>query len=123
MKYSLSIILILLSFLVKGQTQDSLVGDWRFKDIYKSTDLDSTKSNTLKAIFAEMKIHLKKDNTYIAEFMSREEGLWYFDPELRAITLISEKGEDKINVIEISSTTLTIELDRGKKLIFAKKLM
>ena len=123
MKHILSIFLILLSFVVKGQTQDSLVGDWHFKDIYKSNDLDSTKSSNLKAIFAEMKINLKKDNTYIAEFMSREEGSWFYDPELRAITLISEKGEDKINIIEISSTTLTIELDRGKKIIFAKKIM
>ena len=123
MKIIFSIFFLLFSHISKSQTQDSLVGDWNFKDIYKSHTLDSTKSSNARAILGELKINLRKDNTYSAFFVEQEEGTWFYDPELKTLNLISEKGEDKVKVIEITFTTLVLELNRGRKVVFAKKLM
>lgn len=114
---------ILLSLTAKAQTSDSLIGNWKFKDIYKSETLDSGKRANLRMMFGDFTLNLKFDNQYTAFFGGQEDGTWTYDPVLRQLILTNDKGEDKINIIEITPGTVALELKRGKILVFTKPLI
>lgn len=120
---TLMILLFLSAFSSNAQTFDSLIGNWRFKDIYRSSMFDSTKRANLREIFKETKINLMKGNSYTAFIRNQEDGTWAYDPDLRQLILNSDIGETKIPIIELNTTTLIIELDKGKSIVLEKKLI
>jgi hypothetical protein len=116
------IFLILFSFSVKGQTSNYLIGKWKYKDINNGKTLDSTKQTMLIEVFGDLEFDLKADKSYTAFFAEKEEGTWRYDDNDKTLTLISEKGENKITIINATDKNLILELSKGKELILEKGL-
>lgn len=112
--------LILFTITAKGQSTNSIIGDWKFIDVNNAKTMDSTKRATLKKLFGELEIHLKSDKTYSAMFFKKEEGKWSYDDSLQILTLATDKKEDKINIIKITDKNLTLELKKGVDFILEK---
>ena len=123
MKYIFLIAICVAALSANGQSADSLIGDWKFKDIYKGSSMDSSKRDNLKFIFGELRIELKQGNTYSAYFSEAEEGSWQYDPDLRQIIFRSEKGESIAQLIEVTTSSLVLELKKGVKLILERVLI
>jgi len=49
----------LLSTYTKAQTNDSIIGKWKFQELYNTNGMDSTGVSMLKKMFSEMTIYLK----------------------------------------------------------------
>ncbi len=114
--------LVLFSVSVKAQTSNLLPGNWKFKDINNAETLDSAKRATLRKVFGNLELNLKADKQYTAVFFNKEEGTWNYDDSQKILTLISEKGENKITIISVTEKDLILELGKGKELILEKIL-
>lgn len=105
---------------VLAQAADSLIGDWTFRDVHNAEKLDETKKETLRKVFSELRIDLKKGNQYSAYINKQEDGTWSFDPELRQLTLTSDGKDNKLKVLEITPTTFVMEFRPGKAFVMEK---
>ena len=106
-------LLIIITFSAKAQTVDSLVGNWKFKNVNHAEGMDSSMLSNYKMAFGELEIHLKPDKSYSALFFRKEEGTWSYVDNLKTLMLKSDNGENKIKVISISSKRLIIEERQG----------
>ena len=114
------LLFIICTFSAKGQSVDSLVGIWKFKDVNHAELMDSSKLSNFKLAFRDLQIHLKSDKSYSAIFFQKEEGTWSYVDNVKTIIFKSEKGENKIKVISITAKNLILELKRGSEIIFEK---
>ena len=114
----LAITLITLSSFLKTTADINLLpGKWKYSDIYEKEKLEEKPMKMLTMFFSDMKIEFKKDQTYSATMMGKEEtGNWKNDaknPNL--IELKNQKGqENKIEVIELTNEKLIFGLGNGK---------
>jgi hypothetical protein len=114
----LAITLITLSSFLKTTADINLLpGKWKYSDIYEKEKLDEKSMKMLTMFFSDMKIEFKKDQTYSATMMGKDEtGTWKNDgknPNL--IELKNQKGqENKIEVIELTNEKLVFGLGNGK---------
>jgi hypothetical protein len=114
----IAITLITLSSFLKTTADINLLpGKWKYNDIYEKEKLDEKSMKMLTMFFSDMKIEFKKDQTYSAILMGKEEtGTWKNDsknPNL--IELKNQKGqENKIEVIELTNEKLIFGLGNGK---------
>ena len=100
--------LILFTITAKGQSTNSIIGDWKFLDVNNAETMDSTKRATLKKVFGELELHLKSDKTYSAMIFKKEDGDCSYDDSLQILTLTTGKKEDKINIIKVTDKNLTL---------------
>ena len=78
MKKAILLLFIIGTFSAKAQTVDSLVGNWKFKDVNHSDVMDSSKLSNFRMAFGDLQINLKSDKSYSAIFFQKEEGLYRY---------------------------------------------
>ena len=110
-------LITLCSFLKTTADINLLPGKWKYSDIYEKEKLDEKSMKMLTMFFSDMKIEFKRDQTYSATMMGKDEtGTWKNDgknPNL--IELKNQKGqENKIEVIELTNEKLVFGLGNGK---------
>jgi hypothetical protein len=112
--YLILLILICLNT-VWGQKADSIVGQWKFADIYKLQRNDSANAKMTTTLYSEMTLHFKKNRQYKAVVRhAKEEGNWSFDEETRTITMVNSKGvESEMELIAVSADKLIVSWNRS----------
>ena len=113
--------LIFVATAANAQTSDSLVGNWKFKDVYGAEKLDSAARAESKIIFGGIRIQLKPDNHYTAFLFKKEEGTWTYDADSKDLVLTHDKGGDSLRVIEVTAKHLIIEFEKGKGFVLEKE--
>lgn len=117
----LSVFLFLATFSIKAQTTDSLVGNWKFKDIYNAEKQNAEMVGMLRELFSDMKLELAVDKKYKFHLLEETgEGKWSFDSTTKIVTLKSSIGEEKFEVINVSSNQLAISIAKGKSFILER---
>src|SRR6185503_2781350 len=107
-------ILLSLTFNVRSQTADSIIGKWKFKDIYNAEKLDSGSLSMLRKMFADVTIYLKPNNHYKLFIMVKEEeGSWTFNDSSKKLTMTANKGtESEMEIISVTDITLVLSLGK-----------
>jgi hypothetical protein len=116
--------ILILSFIVlvravNAQTASSLVGKWKYYDVYNKKDIDSTGLKMAKVLFGEMTFYFKANGKYKAFVMNmNEEGKWNLDIEKRKIQLSSNKGSGtEIDFIEQTNDQLILAIGKGTMIL------
>jgi len=115
-------VLLPITFSVKSQTDDSITGKWKFKDIYSAEKLDSGSLAMLRQMFADVTIYLKPNNHYKLFIMVKEEeGSWTFNDSSKKLTMTANKGtESEMEIISVTNKTLVLSLGKDKSFILEK---
>lgn len=123
MKILKSILLITFLFSVNGnaQTTDSIVGKWKFQELYNTTGMDSAGVKMLQQMFSEMTIYLKENKHYKSELMSKDEGTYSYEKASKKLTLISNKGnKSELELSFLTKETLLLSFGKGKSIVLKK---
>ena len=113
----------LISTYPKAQTTNSIVGKWKFQELYNTNGMDSTGVNMLKQMFSEMTIYLKENNHYKAELMTKDEGTYEYEKTSKKLTLISNKGtKSELELSVLTNETLLLSFGKGKSIILKKTI-
>ncbi|RZL46176.1 MAG: hypothetical protein EOP00_15775 [Pedobacter sp.] len=114
-------LLIFAAFLISGfavnaqNKTDSLLGNWKFKDIYEAEKQKPELVSMLREMFADMAVELTADNKYKFQLMGeKENGTWAFDKTSKNLNLKSSNGEQKLKVINVTPSLLNLSIDEGK---------
>ena len=114
---------LLLSTYTKAQTNDSIIGKWKFQELYNTNGMDSTGVSMLKKMFSEMTIYLKGNNHYKSELMTRDEGTYEYEKTSKKLTLISNKGtKSELELSVLTNETLLLSFGKGKSIILRKTI-
>lgn len=112
---------IFLAFSAQSQTADSLIGKWKFRNIYQSEKMDSAELKMLRGMFASMTLYLKANNHYKTFMFKNEEGLWRYEDAGRTITMAANKGtESKLELISVTSNELLVSIGKDKAFILER---
>src|ERR1044072_612892 len=98
-----------LSLCAKAQPQtDSLIGKWKYYDIYDKRGIDSPTLKIAKEYFGNMTLYFKPNTHYKAFVMNNnDEGTWNFNTATRKIRLTSNKGHsNETEIIDLKSDQL-----------------
>lgn len=108
---------------VNAQTTDSLIGKWKFKDVYNAENLDSTKVAMVRKMFANMTLYLKANKHYTAFFIAKEEGSWKYDEATKKIIMAANKGtENQMGVLAVTGQTIVLNIGKGKSMIMERAI-
>lgn len=111
----------LISSTVLGQTTDSIIGKWKFKELYGTKDMDSTGIKMLNKMFGSMTLYLKENKHYKSELMSKEEGVYSYDKTSKKLTLISNKGtKSDLSLRVLTKETLLLSFGKDKSIVLLK---
>ncbi len=112
---------IFFSLFAKSQTVDSLIGKWKFREIYKSEKMDSTELKFLRGMFAGMTLYIKPNKHYKTFLFKNEEGSWSFDELERKLTMSANKGtESQLELITVTANDLVVSLGKDKAFILER---
>jgi uncharacterized protein YeaO (DUF488 family) len=113
----LFLILTVLTVTVQAQNTktDSLIGKWKFYDIYNKQGLDSPTIKLVKEYFSEMTLYFKFNNHYKTFLMNHnEEGIWSLNEATKKVRLILNKGAVyELEIIDLKNDMLTITMGEG----------
>lgn len=112
----LFLVFILFSVTLKAQsTTDSLIGKWKFYDIYNKEGLDTATLRIVREYFAEMTLYFKYNKHYKTFLMNRnEEGIWNLNEATKKIRLILNQGAVyELDIIDLKSNQLIINMGEG----------
>lgn len=111
----LFLILTVLTVTTKGQKTDSLIGKWKFYDVYDKKGLDSPTLKLVKEYFGEMTLYFKFNNHYKTFVMNKyEEGMWKLNEATKKVRLILNKGSVyDLEIIDLKNDMLTITMGEG----------
>jgi hypothetical protein len=101
--------------MLSAQKADSIIGQWKFADIYKLERNDSANTKMTRTLYSEMTLHFKKNRQYkaVAQY-TKEEGNWGFDEETRTITMVNSKGvESEMELIAVTADKLIVSWNRS----------
>jgi hypothetical protein len=104
-----------LSLHAKAQKTDSLIGKWKYYDIYDKRGIDSPTLKIAKEYFGNMTLYFKPNTHYKAFVMNNnDEGTWDFNEATRKIRLTSNKGHsNETEIIDLKSDRLVIKMGEG----------
>ena len=111
---------LLLSTASFSQTTDSLVGNWRCHDAGDGQQLDAASKARLQMAFGDLRMDLRADKTYTAVMFKEETGTWHYDEAGKQLVFTTDKVESKMAVLAVTAELLTLELAKGKSLVFKK---
>ncbi|MEO6670825.1 MAG: lipocalin family protein [Ferruginibacter sp.] len=115
------VLLFALSAYADAQITDSLIGKWKFKDIYNAEKMDSSQVSMLRKGFANMSIYLKENKHYKTFLFSKEEGEWQFDEATKKLLMTANKGtENQMGIISVTGTTLVLNIGKDKSMILER---
>ncbi|MFT3911378.1 MAG: DUF5004 domain-containing protein [Ferruginibacter sp.] len=124
MKSTILYLLFFFATSAKAQTSNSLVGDWKFKSIKGTENLDSTKKAKMQELFGKIEFNFKEDKSYIATFEKEERGVWQYNERTKILTTRREdkNGKEKsITVITVTGNDLVLELKKGMQITLERK--
>lgn len=117
----LFLISLIISLSVKSQTTDSLIGKWKFKEIYNVEKIDSASLKMLRSMFANMTMYFKADKHYKVFMFKTEEGDWNYDESSGKLTMIANKGtQSQLEILKLTGNTLTASIGKDKSFILEK---
>lgn len=105
----------LLLNILSAQKADSIVGQWKYMDIYKLDRNDSAMWKMTRTLYSEMTLHFKKNQQYkaVAQY-TKEDGKWNFDEKTGIITLFNGKGvESEMELIAVTADKLIVSWNRS----------
>jgi len=108
-------ILIAFSATLRAQSVDSLIGKWKFYDVYDKTGLDTPTLKLVKQYFGEMTLYFKYNNHYKTFLMNKnEEGMWKLNTATKKVRLFLNKGNVyDLSILELKGDRLVITMGEG----------
>ncbi len=108
--------ILFISFLIStnaySQKADSIIGKWKYQEVYKKDGLDSLSISMFKEMFGDVSFYFKKNMHYKLFMMgSIEEGTWEYNPLKNKIILASNKGNGtSLKILNLTNNTLAISI-------------
>lgn len=104
-----------LSVSVHAQKTDSLVGKWKYYDVYNKQRYDTATLKIAKEYFGAMTVYFKPNNHYKAFVMNNiDEGVWSLNESTSKVRITSYKGNsNESQIIGLSSDKLILTLGEG----------
>ena len=104
-----------LSLSVQAQKIDSLVGKWKYYDVYNKQRYDSATLKIAKEYFGQMTLYFKANNHYKAFVMNNnDEGVWSMNESTSKVRLTSYKGHsNESQIIGLNNDQLILTLGEG----------
>jgi hypothetical protein len=104
-----------LSLSVEAQKTDSLVGKWKYYDVYNKQKYDSATLKIAKEYFGAMTLYFKKNNHYKAFVMNNiDEGIWSMNESTNKVRLTSYKGHsNESQIIGLGQDKLILTMGEG----------
>ncbi|MBI3883991.1 MAG: hypothetical protein HY305_07250 [Sphingobacteriales bacterium] len=113
--------LLFLTVSAKAQTNDSLIGNWKFKSIYQAEKLDAKSVQMLHMMFSNMTLDLKADKSYSAILFTAETGTWAYTPASKLLTLTNVKGKiNQVEILHIAAKEIVLSLGKDKNIVLSK---
>lgn len=111
----LFLIPIAFSITARAQKTDSLIGKWKYYDVYDKRGLDSATLKIVKEYFGEMTLYFKANRHYKSFLMNNcDEGNWNFNEATKKVRLTSNKGHSSENqIIELKNDKLVLTMGEG----------
>src|SRR5687768_6495059 len=104
-----------LSVSVHAQKTDSLVGKWKYYDVYNKQRYDTNTLKIAKEYFGAMTLYFKANNHYKAFVMNNlDEGVWSTNDSCSKVRLTSYKGHsNESKIIGLKEDQLILSMGEG----------
>lgn len=104
-----------LSLSVAAQKTDSLVGKWKYYDVYNKQKYDTTTLKIAKEYFGAMTLYFKANNHYKAFVMNNiDEGIWSLNESSSKVRLTSYRGHsNESQIIGLAEDKLILTMGEG----------
>ncbi|WP_205513418.1 lipocalin family protein [Longitalea arenae] len=104
-----------LSLSVQAQKTDSLVGKWKYYDIYNKQIYDTNTLKIAKEYFSGMTFYFKANNHYKALVMNNpDEGVWSMNESTSKVRLTSYKGHsNESKILALNDDKLILSIGEG----------
>ncbi len=104
-----------LSVSVHAQKTDSLVGKWKYYDVYNKQRYDTNTLKIAKEYFGAMTLYFKPNNHYKAFVMNNiDEGIWSTNDSCSRVRLTSYKGHsNESRIIGLKQDQLILSMGEG----------
>ena len=104
-----------LSLSVNAQKTDSLVGKWKYLDVYNKQKYDTASLKIAKEYFGAMTLYFKANNHYKAFVMNNiDEGNWSLNESTSKVRLTSYKGHsNESQIIGLEKDKLILTMGEG----------
>ncbi len=113
-------VLFLTSFLFMGgftqaQTEQDLIGTWRFAEMAEIEELDSVSKSMARAMFGDFKFTLSSTYHYKLELFSLDFGSWEYLESKSELKMTSSKGEvQNISILAFDENRIILGLGKAK---------
>lgn len=119
------LVFILILFLIvktsEAQTEDAIIGKWKFREIYQAEKIDSVILKSLRQVFADVSIYLKPNHRYKLVMMREDEGSWTFDDQTKKLIMSANTGtESNFDIVSVTENELVLGLGKGKAFILER---
>lgn len=101
MKYTITLILFILSTHCYSQNSKVLIGKWQFKELSSQVKPDSIGQLFLEKTLKHFYIYLKPNGKYLMNMIQKEEGTWSINESDYRLTLFANKGTISSNRVKI----------------------
>jgi uncharacterized protein YdeI (BOF family) len=104
-----------LSLSVQAQKTDTLVGKWKYYDVYNKQIYDTATLKIAKEYFGQMTLYFKPNNHYKAFVMNNiDEGIWSLNESTSKVRLTSYKGHsNESQIIGLNKDQLILTMGEG----------
>lgn len=104
-----------LSLSVQAQKTDSLVGKWKYVDVYNKHRYDTATLKIANEYFGNMTFYFKANNHYKAFVMNNiDEGVWSLNEATSKVRITSYKGNsNESQIVGLDSNKLILTLGEG----------
>jgi hypothetical protein len=104
-----------LSVSVQAQKTDSLVGKWKYHDVYNKQRYDTATLKLAKEYFSAMTLYFKPNNHYKAFVMNNiDEGIWSTSDSCRKVRMTSYKGHsNESKILGLQGDQLILGMGEG----------
>lgn len=111
----------LISFSSFSQTEQSLLGKWKFKDLYNVKSSDSAAIAMLKSFFKDISISFQDNKRYEAILMAPETGSYEYDASKQKLVLTADKGvRNEVGLKVLDNTSVILSFEKDKSILLEK---
>lgn len=111
----LFLIPIAFSITAKAQKTDSLIGKWKFHDVYDKRGLDTPTLKIVKEYFGNMTLYFKANRHYKSFLLNNtDEGEWNLNEATSKVKFTSNRGHaNETQIIDLTNDSLVITMGEG----------
>lgn len=104
-----------LSLSVKAQKTDSLIGKWKYVDVFNKQRYDTATLKIANEYFGSMTLYFKANNHYKAFVMNNiDEGIWSLNEATSKVRLTSYKGHsNESQILGLNADKLILTMGEG----------